>query len=331
MPENSPKLKLLYLMKIFLEKTDETHAITMPEILSSLKAYGISAERKSIYTDIENLRTYGLDIVGEQRERTFYYHIGNRQFELAELKLLVDSVQSARFITEKKSKALIKKIEGLSSMYEASELQKQVYVTERVKSENEKILYNIDAIHKAIVENSVISFKYFNWNEKKEMVLRRGGERYEISPFALTLFDENYYLVSYDSKADTIKYFRVDKMLDIKLTGGKREGIEVFRRFDVAAYSKKRFGMFDGEEKLVKLLVDNNYAGVIIDRFGKDVIMQKADANHVYANVNVAVSNQFFGWVLSMNGAIKLVGPESIYERMKKFTEDAYKLYKEDL
>lgn len=327
MAENNPKLKLLYLMKILLEKTDETHAITMPEILQSLRAYGISAERKSIYTDVENLRTYGLDIVGEQKDRTFYYHVGNRQFELAELKLLVDSVQSARFITEKKSQALIKKIEGLASTYEASELQTQVYVTERVKSENEKILYNIDAIHSAIVENSVITFKYFNWNEKKEMVLRHNGELYEISPFALTLFDENYYLVSYDKAADCIKYFRVDKMLDINLTGAKREGIEVFRRFDIAAYSKKRFGMYDGEEKLVKLLVNNDYAGVIIDRFGKDVLIQKADDSHIHANVNVAVSNQFFGWVVSMNGAIKVVGPESVVEGMKQFVKKAYETY----
>lgn len=323
----SPKLKLLYLMKILLERTDETHAITMPEILEALRGYGITAERKSIYSDIENLRIYGLDIIGEQRERTFYYYIGNRQFELAELKLLVDSVSSAKFITEKKSNALIKKIEGLSSKYEASLLQRQVFVTERVKSDNEMILVNIDAIHRAIAENSVIKFQYFTYNEKKEVVLRHEGSYYELSPWALTLFDENYYLVAFDDKASMIKYFRVDKMLHIDLTGENRKGKEEFSRFDIAAYSRKRFGMYDGKELFVKLYVINSYAGVIIDRFGKDVSLMPADENHFYVNVNVAVSNQFIAWVLSMNGAMKIVGPLEVTDMVKQFVEDIYKQY----
>ena len=131
------KLKLMYLMKILLEKTDEGHSVTMPEIIESLKAYDITAERKSIYADMEALRTYGVDIIGEQKNKTYYYHVGNRQFELAELKLLVDSVQSSKFITAKKSNELIKKIEGFASKYEAKQLQRQVFVTERIKTMNE--------------------------------------------------------------------------------------------------------------------------------------------------------------------------------------------------
>lgn len=317
----SPKLKLLYLMKIFLEKTDETHAITMPEILSSLESYGISAERKSIYSDIENLRTYGMDIIGEQHDRAFYYHVGERQFELAELKLLVDSVQSARFITQKKSNALIKKIEGLSSKYEASKLQRQVYVTERVKSDNEMILINIDAIHTAISENSKIRFQYCNWNLEKKLEPRRNGDYYELSPWALTLSDENYYLVTFDSKDNMIKYFRVDKMLHISLTEAPREGKDAFDKFDIAAYAKKRFSMYDGEEKTVKLLVENSYIGVIIDRFGKDIPIMKKDDTHVCVNVNVAVSNHFYAWVLSMNDKIEIVGPESVRDEVRDYVK----------
>ena len=223
------KLKILYLMKILLEKTDETHSITVQEMITALASYGITAERKSLYSDLESLRTYGLDVIGVQENRNYYYHVGNRQFELAELKLLVDSVQSARFITARKSAELIHKIEGLASQYEASKLNRQVYVTERVKTMNESIYYNVDSIHTAISENAQIRFQYFNWNVDKEMLLRRNGGYYEISPWALTWNDENYYLVGYDSSETKIKHFRVDKMLHIEMLPEKREGREVFQ------------------------------------------------------------------------------------------------------
>ena len=200
MPKSSnQKLKLIYLMKILLERTDETHSITMPEIIDALAAYDISAERKSLYNDIENLRVYGLDVIGTQEDRTYSYHIGNRQFELAELKLLVDSVQSAKFITAKKSNELIKKIEGFASKYEASQLQRQVFVAGRVKTMNESIYYNVDRIHAAIAENSRITFQYFQWNVDKKMELRHDGALYEVSPWSLSWDDENYYLIAYDS------------------------------------------------------------------------------------------------------------------------------------
>lgn len=318
----SPKLKIVYLMKILLEKTDESHAITMPEIISSLKAYGITAERKSIYSDIELLRLYGMDIIGEQRDRAFYYNVGNRQFELAELKLLVDSVQSAKFITEKKSNALIKKIEGLASHYEATKLQRQVYVAERIKTDNEQILYNIDAIHNAIAENSQIEFLYFYWNVDKKQEPRRNGESYIMSPWALTLAEENYYLVCYDAAVDMIKYFRVDKMLNIRLTEKGREGKERFEHFDIAAYARKRFRMYDGVEKKVTLVCKNSYANVIIDRFGKDIPIIKTDEEHFKVTVEVAVSNQFLAWVLSMNEGIKITAPEDVVEQVKTLIKD---------
>lgn len=322
------KLKILYLYKFFLENTDEEHSVSMPEIISYLNNQGIHAERKSVYGDIEALRLFGLDIIAERDSGGFAYKLGNRQFELAELKLLVDSVQSARFITEKKSNKLIKKIEGLSSTYEASKLQRQVFVAKRVKTDNESIFYNVDAIHNAIAGNSVITFKYFNWNVNKKQELRRNGELYEVSPWALTLFDENYYLVSFDAADGHIKYFRVDKMLDISLTGKPRLGRNEFESFDVADYTKKRFGMYDGDVTKVRLLVDNSYAGVIIDRFGKDVPMLKADDTHFFTTVTVAVSNQFLGWVASMSDAIRIEGPEEVVARMRDVSEKLFNHYK---
>lgn len=315
---NTQKLKILYLMKILLEKTDETHSITMPEIIAELSAYGVNAERKSIYNDIENLRLYGLDIIGEKEDKAFSYRVGNRQFELAELKLLVDSVQSSKFITAKKSNQLIKKIEGLASKYEAAQLQRQVYTTERIKAGNEGIYYNVDQIHLAIASNVQITFQYFNWDVNKKQVLRKDGALYKVSPWALSWDDENYYMVAYDSEEGKIKHFRVDKMLHINLAEEKREGSQKFKAFDMGAYAKKMFGMFGGDEEMVKILCKNELAGIMIDRFGKDVTMVKVDAEHFYVNVKVAVSGQFLAWVIALGDGAKIVAPERVVEKVKE-------------
>lgn len=315
--QGNQKLKLLYLSKILKEKTDDTHRITMEDILLELERYGIPAERKSIYTDLEALRVYGFDIIGERDNNTYKYSIGNREFELAELKLLVDAVQSSRFITAKKSRELIKKLENLTSIYEAKQLQRQVYVSGRIKTMNESIYYNVDKIHEAISSNVMIQFQYFQWNEYKEMELRRGGEFYCISPWGLSWNDENYYLIGFDSESGKIKHYRVDKMLDLTLTEKNREGKASFREFDMALYTKRHFSMFDGEEEMVQLELENRMAGVVIDRFGKDVNIVKADENHFYVRVKVAVSTQFLGWVIALGEGAKILGPENVVRKMQ--------------
>ena len=321
------KLKILYLMKILMERTDENHSITMPEIISALEAYGISAERKSIYSDIESLRTYGLDIVGEAEGKTFYYRVVDRTFELAELKLLVDSVQSAKFITEKKSNELIKKIESLSSRYEAQQLQRQVYTSNRIKTLNESIYYNVDLLHDAINENSQIRFHYFQWNSDKKMELRKDGAYYVVSPWGLSWDDENYYMVAFDAAANKIKHYRVDKMLHIELIGEEREGKNHFDKFDMALYAKKMFGMFAGEEESVKIECHNRLAGVMIDRFGKDITMIKKDSEHFTVNVKVAVSKQFLAWVMALGSDAKIIGPDWVVQQVKDELKRLYELY----
>lgn len=322
------KLKLLYLMKILLERTDETHSITMPEIIEALAAYGVSAERKSIYNDIENLRLYGLDVIGAQENRTYHYHIGNRQFELAELKLLVDSVQAAKFITAKKSNELIKKIEGLASKYEASQLHRQVFVAGRVKTMNESIYYNVDRIHTAIAENSRITFQYFQWNVEKKMELRHDGALYEVSPWSLSWDNENYYLIAYDSAEAKVKHFRVDKMLNITSVGKRRELKQVFQSFDMAAYDRKMFGMYGGREERVRIECDNSFAGVMIDRFGKDVSMIRLNDRRFAVNVEVAVSRQFLAWIMGLGEGVSLVGPDSVVELMRQEIDRLVNQYK---
>ena len=312
------KAKLIYLMKILLENTDEEHGLTLPEISQELERYDITAERKSLYNDFETLRTFGLDIISYKESRQVFYYVASREFEIAELKLLVDAVQSSKFITEKKSRELIKKLESLASKHEAKILHRQVYVQGRIKTMNESIYYNVDKLHQAIGKNEMIEFQYYQWNIKKEMELKKNGGVYCVSPWALMWDDENYYLVGHDSDADMIKYFRVDKMLNINLIGEKRQGKELFTEVDMAAYSKKRFGMFDGKEQNVKLECENAFAGVIIDRFGKDVTIRKKDDEHFTANVDVAVSRQFLGWIIALGKGVKIIGPESVVDRMKE-------------
>ena len=310
------KLKLMRLMQIMLELTDDVHSLTMEQILIELQRYGITAERKSIYTDMEALRLYGIDIIGEKKNKTYYYHVGARKFELAELKLLVDAVQSSKFITEKKSKKLIQKLEGFLSRYDAKKLQRQVFVSGRIKTMNESIYYNVDMIHEAIASNVKIKFKYYNWDVDKNMVLRHGGDDFCISPWGLLWDDENYYLIGYDSLAGIMKHYRVDKMLKLNLTGDKREGRQYFREYDMAVYTKKHFGMFDGKEERVKIEFENRFAGVVIDRFGKDVTMLKLDEAHFIVVVDVAVSEQFLGWIFALGSGARIIGPENVVERM---------------
>ncbi len=311
------KFKLYRLAQIMLEKTDDEHYITMPEIMASLSEYDVTADRKSIYADLRDLSVLGVEVEGEPIGNRYHYHVVNRPFELPELKLLVDAIQSSKFITEKKSNTLIKKLEKLVSKYDAQKLQRQVYVSGRIKTMNESIYYTVDSIHNAISENKKIRFQYYQWNVKKEMELRHNGAWYHISPWGLSWDDENYYLVGYDSDAEMIKHYRVDKMLHIKLSNESREGKEHFKKLDMADYAKKSFGMFGGKEQTVKLLVKNSLAGVIIDRFGKNVMLIPADDEHFTVNVDVHVSRQFLGWIFSLGEDIKIVGPDVVVDQMK--------------
>lgn len=311
------KLKMLYLVQLFSRETDDTHKLTMPEIIAKLAADGVNADRKTLYQDFEELRRFGLDIISEKDGRNYYYYLGSRDFELPELKLLVDSVQSAKFITDKKSDQLIKKLESLVSRYEGSQLHRQVIISGRVKTMNESIYYNVDKIHAAIGEDRQIRFKYFDWNLKKEMEPRYDGKWYRLSPWALMWDDEKYYLVAYDSKHETIIHYRVDKMTQIGILDEKREGHEAFRKFNIAHYTNTLFGMFAGDETKVTIEAENRLVSVFIDRFGKDIIIAPIDDDHFRTTVTVAVSKQFFGWIMGIDGDVRVVAPDSVVKQIK--------------
>ena len=329
------KQKLLYLRKILLEKTDENHGLTSSEILAELALYGITAERKSLYDDLQVLEKFGMDIC-KSKSSTVKYYVASREFELPELKLLVDAIQSSKFITEKKSISLIHKLEGLASVHDGKELQRQVFVANRAKTMNERIYYSVDKIQNAIALNRKISFKYYRWEldfsgteriVKREKI-RDGG--YTASPWALCWDDENYYLIAYDSSEGIIKHFRVDKMLYIKSNGKGREGRQAFKSFDMAAYARKMFGMYGGKEEWVHIECDNSFAGVMIDRFGKDVSMIRLDDKRFVVNVEVAVSRQFLAWIIGLGEGVTLAGPQNVVEMMNAEIDRLVKQYKYD-
>ncbi len=309
---NNQKCKLLYLIKVMESLTDDEHSLTMSEIIAELEKHEITAERKSIYSDLETMRELGYDVIGDDSGRYFAYLLGERTFELAELKLLVDSVSASKFVTDKKSKSLIKKLESLTSVYNAKKLDRQVIVSDRVKTMNESIYINVDIIHSAIAENCQIRFRYFNYNSKKEIEYRRDGEFYYVSPWALIWSDENYYLVAYDSQDKIIKHFRVDKMNKMSLVDAKREGASEYKQMDVSEYSGRIFGMYAGKTERVRMEFDNELAGVVIDKFGKDVNIVKTGAKKFVVSENIRVSNQFFGWIFGLGSGAKIISPASV-------------------
>ena len=324
------KLKILYVMEYLLRNSDENHPVTVAQLIAELASHGISAERKSVYDDIESLRDYGVDIIQSGAGKSSGYYVAGRDFELPELKLLVDSVQSSKFITYKKTMSLIKKIEGLASVYDAQALGRQVYVKNRIKTMNESIYYNVDEIHRGIAANRKIRFHYFEYTVQKERRFRRDGAWYIISPYALSWDDENYYLVGFDSESGIIKHFRVDKMADIDVTDEERDGQDSYAALDMGEYARKTFGMFTGEETSVRLRFENDLVGPVIDRLGRDVMLIPDGDAHFTVRTNIIVSPQFFAWICGFGNRAKILGPESVVEKMREHMASITALYEEN-
>ena len=309
------KLKLLCLCKILWERTDEEHPLTVPELIQALEAWDIRAERKSIYDDMEALRTFGLDVQNRKGKAPGWF-LGERPFQLAELKLLVDAVQSSKFITQRKSRELIRKLESLASVHQARQLQRQVYVSGRIKVMNESIYYNVDKLHTAIAGRRSVSFKYFEYNVKKERVFRREGRRYDVSPAGLIWDSENYYLAGYDHKHREMRHYRVDKMAELAMTCLPMEGVE--EGFDIAEYAKKYFGMFSGREGQVTLRCRNELVGVVLDRFGREVILVPDGESHFTVTIPAVVSPQFLGWIFGLGDGVRILRPDWAAEEMRR-------------
>lgn len=329
-PRSNQKLKILYLLKILLEETDEEHTITLKRIVEKLNGYGVSAERKSLYSDIENLRHFGVDIRGFQMERTYHYQIVDRQFQLPEIKLLTDAVQASEFLTKKQTGELTGKLSSYVSRYQAEDLLREQCTKDRVKSRNEKNYYTVDAVHTAILRDQKISFLYFYYDVDKKKVLDHGGKRYVVSPFALQVHYDAYYLTGCDEELGErkIRHFRADRMLDIRILDKKRTGKEAFLNYSMENYPKRLQLPDGGERRKVELLCENGMADCIFSYFSLDTKIIKTDDTHFIAKIETVVDRSFFGFVLSLEG-VKVTGPLDVADAMKAYLRKQYAQYME--
>ena len=319
------KLKLLILYRILFIHSDESHPLTMAQMISLLNQYGISAERKSVYDDIETLRLYGADIISNRGK----YYMASRLFELPELKLLVDVVQSSKVLSTRKSELLIKKIQSLCSVHEAKQLQRNVRTYHAKKGLNEEIYYTIDSIHTALQNEKKLSFQYYEWFLPEtgpcipQKHLRHNGKVYEVSPIELIWDRDHYYLVGCEKDDPQRKHFRIDKMVSTSVLEEPVLLEASGRAFDAPAYTKEVFGMFSGTHEYVTIQMPNRLIGVAVDRFGESVKPERVDADHFKITVHVQVSPQFYGWIFGLDGDVRVLAPahvrEQIAQRAKKW------------
>ncbi len=311
---SNQKLKMLYLLQILNEESDEKHPIPMRKILEKLQARGVSAERKSIYDDVEMLYTYGVEV----KKTNKGYYIDDRMFNISELKTLTDAVLAAKFLTHSQAEKMIKKFEKLASVHEAKQLDRHIYIMNENKGSNKSVSYIIDNIYEAINNNFQIEFKYFDLDIYKKIVYRHDGAIYQVSPYALIWDNENYYLLGYSHKDNMIRHYRVDKMDSLNIKEEARKGKEEFDKLNMSTYTNSVFGMYGGNTKKVSIEMENKLIGAVYDKFGKDVSIIKKDKDHFLVHADIVESAQFFGWLFGLSGSVKIVSPPETIEKYKE-------------
>ena len=320
------KPRIICLLKLLEKYTDEEHQLTTMELSNMLESeYGLSVHRVTFKRDIEALQEMGYDIV-ETRSSQNKYFMGDRKFELPELKLLIDAVESSKFITSNKSKVLINKINDLASVYQVKKLKRNNYVVKNIKPDNEQIYYIVDAINDAINENKQISFQYYDFTGLKKKVLKNNGEVYTISPYHLTWNGDYYYVLGYSEKREKVITFRVDRIATIP-TILEKESYPQPEEFDLNEFTKTVFKMFEGDVVEVDLRCDNSLMKTIVDKFGEDVTTLAYDMNSFRVITDVAASPTFYGWVFGFSGKIQILGPENVKEEYKKMVMDTAKVF----
>jgi len=304
--------RTLMVLRYLWETTDDEHSVTVADIVAYLAEQGVPAkDYRTIRADIAELLDFGIDIVETKRDR-YEYHVGNRHFEVPEVKLLVDAVQSSRFISQRKSKALIQKLATFVGPHDAGIIQRELYVDQRSKSDNESVLRSVDAVQDAIAENKKVSFQYFDYSPQKEKVARHNGMTYRISPYSLIWNDDNYYMIGFSDDRKIIQTFRIDRIDHLSQVDEPR--IEPPDDYNVSDFFTQEFSMLSGKERTVELLVENHLMNNIIDRFGESVQAKTVDNGHFKITVTVALSTNFYAWVFASNGKIRILSPQEARE-----------------
>ncbi|MCF0132382.1 MAG: WYL domain-containing protein [Blautia sp.] len=322
-------LRTLYVMKYLLDNTDENHPATTAQLCGYLAGKGMPVGRKSVYADLETLGPdgFGLDIISENGR----YHIGSRAFELQEVKLLADMVQSSNFITRTKSERLIRKLQTLVSRHDADILGSQIVARNRVKSTNEQMFITIDRISDAIRSDVSIRFKYFKYDMNRKKQYKHNGRSYEVSPCALIAGEDNYYLLAYSHDAEALRHYRVDRMEAVLLTENRRLGKELMAQVDLSCYPSRVFNMYRGPEHRAVLRFHSDLADAVLDRFGKDIMLIPDSADHFHITVPVMESPQFFAWMSGFGNAAEVKSPPALRQHMKEHVQSIARLYEESV
>lgn len=326
MPVNRQKLKLLYLMRMLLEETDAERGLTMPQLIERLEELGVSAERKSVYRDLEALREFGLDVRTLSRQPV-EYAVVSREFAFPELLLLVDAVQSSRFLTQRKSDALVRSVKRLAPVRQRKLLDKRLHVEGRIKTQNESVFANVDRIQEAMARRRKISFLYFKYDAAKRRVMQHGGARYVETPVRLVYSDGYYYLVAYNEKHDGFPSYRVDRMDEIEVTDEPACRNVRVAGFDVEEMASRAFGMYDGEPVRATLLATDEAMGAVIDRFGEDVESLPAGEGLAHVYVAVAASPAFFGWLAQFGDRLRIEKPKSLAREYRDYLRGILEAY----
>ncbi|MBQ3136937.1 MAG: WYL domain-containing transcriptional regulator [Clostridia bacterium] len=325
------KLKLLYI-KDYLEKnSDEEHPVSVEILTDMLGEKGITCERKSIYSDVKALKEYGVDIVSVKKPFAGYAVL-SREFEVPEIRLLIDAVQAADFISPKKTRELIDKMGTLCSSFQSKSLQKQVYIDNRVKCANEEIYYNIDVVSRAIQQKKKISFIYYKRKLKDgEKVIVSDEKEFTVSPYALIWSNDHYYLVSNNEKYDNLMHTRIDRMKKVNITEEKArdfsEVSEYKNYFDVADYSSKSFNMYSGDTQRLVISCDNSILEEIIDRFGDEGIREDKDDRRFVLSTRCVVSEGLASWIMQFGSKVKVLEPQRLCEEIRSKAEEILRTY----
>ena len=317
--ENYRKVKLLKLLELLRKRTDEQHPMTTSEICTAMGELGIPCDRRIVKMDVDNLNDLGYEVMVTMVGHEKAYYVEDRSFSLPELKILIDAVHASSFITKKKSEELIEKLAALAGEHRAEVLKRNMVCFNTRKHSNEKILYTIDTLEEAILNQKKVIFLYFDLDENGQRVYRRGGHHYVVEPVALVFNEDNYYLTSYSSRHDSTSNYRVDRMDGVKIIEESCGEKAVALRDQVASYTEQAFKMFGGQVEDVVLELDRNLIGVVYDKFGESVRMIPSGENRCIATVKVRISPVFFGWLFQFAGEMDILSPAKLNEEYKQY------------
>ncbi len=331
MTENkgNTRIKLLKIWEILTQESDEEHPLSSLEIIDKLQSYGISCDRRTLYSDIEALNAFGYEVMS-QRSATNEYWVAERSFDVPELHILIDAVQAAAFITKDKTNELVNKLASLAGSRRAEVIKNNTVTFNTTKSTNEHIYYAVNEISRAIEKKKKVLFRYFDYDHKHERIYRKDGHRYVVNPVATVFSNDKYYLVCYNDVNKNITHYRIDRMEAVSALEDKditpmQKGMD----FSVARHKKSLFGMYSGEGVSVKFEVKEKLLDVVFDQFGEKVFIDKTEKDGVYSFVaEVQLSNVFLGWCCAFGDDLKVVAPKSVRDKIKEHIDALSECYK---